>query len=342
MTAKKKKDMKEINSHFENSVRIVSVKEVVKREHVVAGLLRLVPLEKVERLTQYKSNLTWFITFKKDFNAKLYYHKKIIIENQELIMLPPVDEYIICCFKISWLSPTFPYFNAIVEHLCCKVGKLMHTKELLDRVDNLGTGIWNITVKYPTNNNIDFSSITGRQTITEELMFITRYGDVDRCTSCNKFGHMKKTCDTFKLICPTCNKRGHNVCNLASRTAVHKNVTVADHDENPDIQPLTATNAPAIKLISTSTKLTPTTESLDQVILKQHKVIIDKQTTQENFENIVLNNNKLSSTPTQKKRNHNDSNETDTQVDKNPKFSDTAESQLNFALSCSSVDNNSI
>jgi hypothetical protein len=110
----------------------------------------------------------------------------------------------------------------VMKHLCANEGLCTSHKEIqyLDP-DNefqaIGTGIYNITIRYKNDTKVQFDELTGKKVISNNKLFITRYGAPPICLFCDDHGHYKKDCHKFKMICKDCNRRGHLECTMATR-----------------------------------------------------------------------------------------------------------------------------
>jgi hypothetical protein len=132
------------------------------------------------------------------------------------------------CFKIVWLPTSFTKIEEVAKKLCSNIGKILSIKKVVDK-DGIAMNIFNITIEYPENHNIDFSNLTGKKELYGEKMFITCYGDPIRCIYCSEFGHKKAECSKFNSICSDCRKRGHLKCTMA--TKLNSNEEEIDHED---------------------------------------------------------------------------------------------------------------
>jgi hypothetical protein len=220
--------------NFDNCVRVripFTEANSVKRTDVLNGMFKVVAKEFIERCSQYKKPNEWYIKFKNNFISNSIFEKQIEINNKDYVIEPPLDEYYYAVFKIIWLPPNFKQMNSVVNHLCANIGKCIYANEFKDN-DDIGTGKYNIKIKYPRHKDINFYQLTGKQLIGTELVFIIKYGDGTRCTYCEKFGHEKKSCEVFKMKCKTCGKRGHIVCSYANKASSEAPDYIDDNENN--------------------------------------------------------------------------------------------------------------
>jgi hypothetical protein len=223
--------MKEEN--FKNCLEIFDKNGVLKRKDVVEVLKSAKLLESVERVQQYKKKLFWFIAFKDNFDAYSLIGFPFSVDGNEFKFDTCFKKDFIKTFKIMWLPPRFNKMKEIGDQLAAGVGKIEELKEIVDD-DGIGTGKYNIKIKYPINSKINFGSITGKQKIDNINIFITMYGDNVRCTFCERYGHKKVNCPVYKLQCNDCGKRGHitEKCNMAHK--IGKNEEEDEIDDEID------------------------------------------------------------------------------------------------------------
>ena len=199
---------------------------------------------------------------------------------------------------MSTLSSNFtlPKIDEIGNYLCAKIGKIKNIKMLKDS-DGIGTGIYNISIEYPLNQTkeINFQELTGRKKFFNEISFITCYGDDVRCIYCEQFGHKKIDCAKYKLICPSCNKRGHDKCNLAKKIETEREdidieveeetQTNEDGNINKKMQSSTVSGTPIqSKIDSSNTKEFPPLKTLETKSLPKRNNKLRPTTTSETIQ----------------------------------------------------------
>lgn len=89
----------------------------------------------------------------------------------------------------------------------------------LDGYQSIGTGIYNITIKYLKEKEHLIKNNTGVVILNGQKLFITRYGDKEICLYCKQEGHKKSSCEKFNTVCTDCVERGHNKWTLATKIA---------------------------------------------------------------------------------------------------------------------------
>jgi len=201
---------------FTNSLKINTLNLDCTRSEVVSSVKSIVSIDKIKCLGQYKGKNNWVISFKNDVDINLYVGQIVKIKDSEFRLDHVVSQSIFKCFKVVWLPPGFNKIDDIGQKLCGQIGKVKSIKQVADK-DGILMNIFNITIEYPANSNIDLGHLTGKKVLYGETMFITCYGDPIRCIYCSEFGHKKAECKKFKQICDDCGKRGHSKCTMATK-----------------------------------------------------------------------------------------------------------------------------
>jgi hypothetical protein len=167
-----------------------------------------------------------------------------------------------------------------VRLLCGREGKLIKINELRDS-DGLKLNLYIISIEYPINSMINYQTITGKQKICGETLFITKYGDPIRCTFCEEFGHKKSECSKFNLKCTECGKRGHaqQNCTMANKIATEEEENQIDIDQDDEAQIEATTNN------KNTSKLTPLTQISETDIIKQSKATSNKSNKKKESDN---------------------------------------------------------
>ena len=184
-------------------------KNIIGRLEILEALKVIIDIQFIKRINQCKNNFTWLILLDDCVQASAIYNKSIEIHGITVLLESPDDDYINHTYKVMWMPPAFPVRLA-ADSLCGKDGTIMEIKELMvkeEQYKKIGTGVYNITIRYPFANKIDLCSLTGVKNIAGQKIFIIRYGEEVRCLFCNNPGHEKKNCEKLKLKCPTCNKK---------------------------------------------------------------------------------------------------------------------------------------
>jgi hypothetical protein len=220
---------------YKNCVKIQFNREDnITRAQIVKTLQLLKKIEALEKVIQFKNKNTWLLKYNDQYDISTMINEEHSVNNVKIKFESPFEESETHTFKISWLPPGIST-SYVVEKLCSKVGKLISTKEIMYEEEGLkfGTGIFNVTIKYPKDHGVDLTQLTGVRAIFGQKVFVTRYGEGVRCLFCNEFGHIKMACPKYSLICPTCNKRGHSVCTQATKLVA--NIIGEEHDDDVDI-----------------------------------------------------------------------------------------------------------
>ena len=313
-------------SFFENAVKIGfdKNKSDVKRKEFADSMKKIVGVNFIENICQYKESNSWYCSFKKDFDASSLYGKQIEINGQHIQIEPAISKSIFKCFKVNWLPVSFNKINDIASHLCAKIGQVKKTKLLLDE-DGIGMGIYNITIEYPSNKiqDINFPALTGRKKFYGETAFITCYGDKIRCIYCEEFGHKKVECTKYKLICSTCNKRGHNICTIAKKIEEpieDINIDIHEESENAPIEKVINKENVQCNLNETEDKNRNKNVSEQKATTSVNTTIMRRNLKTRNNETKAPNTNEISTPIGNKKREQPDIDSPDNLESKEIKF----------------------
>lgn len=226
-------------NYFKNCIKIQfepDIKRIIFRKDIIEGLMELnnMQLQFIEKITQFKNNHTWLIALSIATQAENYYNSKIEVCGIACLIKPPLDEYTFYCYKIMWMPPRFP-LSAVENYLESTYGKLVSTKQIFCKepgYESIGTGIFNITIKYPKEKVHLITNNTGIVDLNGQKLLITRYGDKQLCLYCKQEGHKKAQCEKFNSICKECGQRGHIKCTLAAKIADNREDLEEDNEVN--------------------------------------------------------------------------------------------------------------
>lgn len=312
----KKADYENLKKLFSNCIKIKfdsKEKILICRKDILDGLksIDIFKFESIERISQYKNNYTWIISFNNLAKADNFIGKQITILNKQVTIEHPVDEFDYQTFKIMWLPPRMS--PAVVsKYLEANAGETILIKEIIVKDNcygNIATGIYNITIKYPLIKSLLYETLTGVKFISGQKLFISRYGEPPKCFFCQSTSHMKEHCEKFKLICKDCGKRGHEICTMATKLAASndnsENILIDDADlSNTNSVTLntsdkTALNQNNVEIKSTinSSTVSNTSSGEDIVKINNKNIISNNTTTTKATSNIIHKQNGETSTP---------------------------------------------
>ena len=228
----------------------------------------------IECLGQYKGKNNWAIALKNSNDYDSLIDKTKEDKDITCKLEPMIKKNQKKCFKVVWLPPLFSKIDEVAKKLTCNIGKTISIKKVIDQ-DGLPMNIFNITIDYPENSNIDFSNLTGKKELYGEKMFITMYGDPIRCIYCSEFGHKKAECSKFRAICIDCGKRGHLKCTMATIVNGNSNEEEIDHEDEIITEEIETVN---VDYTVNSSKLPATFPNAQEIIKAISSKIDDKST----------------------------------------------------------------
>jgi hypothetical protein len=163
-------------------------------------------------------------------------NREITISNKTAKLQSPFN-HVFRTFKAMYMPTHFPIHD-LAKSLEGGIGKMVSIREIMCKdkdMEHIGCGIYNITIKYPQELASFAERNVGLRTFNNFKILITLYGDLPLCLFCNEKGHIKNQCEKFKTICPTCNKRGHSVCSMASKISNSNQTEDIEEDNDPQL-----------------------------------------------------------------------------------------------------------
>ena len=221
---KKRKDFP--IQYFKNCVKIefnptVGRNVSTGRSEVIEAISKISKVEDIIRITQwFGSSLTWFIAYKEIFDVAKIIGEKIKVQGEEVVVQAPNEEFEFRTFKVMYV-PALYQVDDVAHYLRLFEGKIVAKREIMvEKGSNIGTGIYNITIKYPllSYSKLDvYKTVVGRRDVNGVEVLISMYGAQEKCLYCEEPGHKKQDCPKWKLVCKDCSKRGHAECTMASK-----------------------------------------------------------------------------------------------------------------------------
>jgi hypothetical protein len=230
--------------YYENCIKIEFERcegLMVFRIDIIKGLQKVMDVKQIKRINQCNgNNLVWYVGLCDTLDAKALIGKTVTIKEHEVHLQSPLEEkFVTLTYKVMWLPIHFPIVT-VAGFLCAGSGKVVSKKELMCREEgfqHIGTGIYNVTIKYPYNTNLQsemYEKLCGIRTIGNQRALISMYGAKIKCLFCEQAGHRKLECPKYALVCEECGKRGHLKCNMATRLQSKSvnNEQTGDYDED--------------------------------------------------------------------------------------------------------------
>jgi len=222
----------------------VYCEEPVKANEIFDSLFEAIGetiTSKIVGLSPAGSLKTWIFNFKyqNDFNLAL--NKQIKIKekvytirdanesNQVKLNRTVTLKAVLRFHRLALDTQVFAVKSFLVDQKIA-MGSIEVEKEKYreEKLKNIETGVITAKFSFDIKNYQKVIALIGTNNIDQQKCVIQLSGHPPRCLICEQFGHIGKDCPKNKEICPTCNKRGHTMCSLASR---FKNINELNEEE---------------------------------------------------------------------------------------------------------------